>query len=151
MNNILIYTGAAVVVILLTIALYLHWRLYLLNKQIKQKQIEADEQYRLARQQLNQSIQIICRALLEKQVDCAEASLRVSALMDQLSVNGPVREEFVAFDKLAQSIAHIPILDAWKNLPREQKREYELHMENQEQLLGDFVRDAAQRMLGRSL
>lgn len=38
MNNILIYTGAAVVVILLIIALYLHWRLYLLNKQIKQKQ-----------------------------------------------------------------------------------------------------------------
>lgn len=151
MSNMLIYIGAAIVAILLVIAIYLHWRVYILNKQINQKQKEAEAQHRLARQQLNQSIQILCRALLERQVACAEASLRVSALMDQLSVNGAVREEFVAFDKLAQSIAHIPILDAWKELPRQQKREFELHIDNQEQLLGDFVRDAAQRMLGRSL
>src|SRR5690606_31530800 len=108
-------------------------------------------QYLLARQQLNQSIQIICRALLQQQVECAEASLRVSRLMDQLSVNGSVREEFVAFDKFAEAIVHIPILDAWKELPRQQKQEFEAQIEQQEQLLGDFVRDAAQRMLGRDL
>jgi hypothetical protein len=151
MNEIVVYAGGAVVFVLLVIAIYLHWRLHVVNKQIQQRQKEAEAQYLLARQQLNQSIQIICRALLERQVECAEASLRVSALMDQLSVNGAVREEFVAFDKLAQSIAHIPILDEWKELPREQKREFESQMEHQEQLLGDFVRDAAQRMLGRSL
>lgn len=151
MNELLIYAGGAVVLTLLAIAIYLHWRLYVVNKQIQQRQKEADAQYLLARQQLNQSIQIICRALLARQVEYAEASLRVSALMDQLSVNGTVREEFVAFDKLAQSIAHIPILDAWRELPREQKREFESQIEHQEQLLGDFVRDAAQRMIGRSL
>jgi len=151
MNEILIYVGAAVILVLLAVAIYLHWRLYLLKKQVKLRQIAADEQYLLARQQLNQSIQIICRALLEEQVDYAEASLRVSALMDQLSVSGAVREEFIAFDKLAETISHIPILDDWKQLPREQKKEFELQMVQQEQLLGDFVRDAAQRMLGRTL
>lgn len=151
MNEILIYAGVAVVVILLIVALYLHWRLYQVNKQLKQRQKEADTQYMLARQQLNQSIQIICRALLARQVECAEASLRVSALMDQLSVNGTVREEFIAFDKLSQAISHIPILDAWKELPRQQKKEFESQIEHQEQLLGDFVRDAAQRMIGRTL
>lgn len=151
MNEILMYAGGAVVLVLLIIAAYLHWRLHLVNKQITQQQKEADAQYLLARQQLNQSIQIICRALLQQQVECAEASLRVSRLMDQLSVNGSVREEFVAFDKFAEAIVHIPILDAWKELPRQQKQEFEAQIEQQEQLLGDFVRDAAQRMLGRDL
>jgi len=100
---------------------------------------------------LNQSVQIICKALLDEQVECAEASIRISALMDQLSVNGAVREEFIAFDKLAQAISHIPILDAWKQLPRQQRKEFELQIEQQEKLLGDFVRDAAQRMIGRTL
>jgi hypothetical protein len=151
MNEILMYAAGAVVLVLLIIAAYLHWRLHLVNKQITQQQKEADAQYLLARQQLNQSIQIICRALLQQQVECAEASLRVSRLMDQLSVNGSVREEFVAFDKFAEAIVHIPILDAWKELPRQQKQEFEAQIEQQEQLLGDFVRDAAQRMLGRDL
>ena len=150
MNDILIYTGGAVILTLAGIAIYLHWRLHIVSREIQQRQKAADEQYLLARQQLNQSIQIICRALLERQVECAEASLRVSALMDQLSVNGAIRDEFVAFDKLAQAISHIPILDAWKQLPREQKKEFELQMVQQEQLLGDFVRDAAQRMIGRT-
>lgn len=151
MNEILVYVGAAIVAVLVAIALYLHWRLYQVNKQNKIRHEEAEAQYLLARHQLNQSIQIICRAVLAKQVDCAEASLRVSALMDQLSVNGAAREEFVAFDKFAQAISHVPILDAWNELPRQQRKEYELLIEQQEQLLGDFVRDAAQRMIGKTL
>ena len=151
MTEIFLYVGVVIVAVLLAIALYLHWRLYQVNKQVKIRQQEADAQYLLARQQLNQSIQIICRAVLDKQVDCAEASLRVSALMDQLSVNGATRDEFVAFDKFAQAISHIPILDAWNELPRQQRKEYELLIEQQEQLLGDFVHDAARRMIGKAL
>lgn len=150
MIEILFYLGGALVLALLSIAIYLHWRLYLNNKQLEQRQKEADAQYLHARQQLNQSIQIICRALLAEQVECAEASLRVSKLMDQLSVNGPEREEFVAFDKFAHAIEHIPILDAWKKLPRQAKRDFEEQIKQQDELLGDFVRDAAQRMLGRT-
>lgn len=151
MTEIFLYVGVVIVAVLLAIALYLHWRLYQVNKQVKIRQQEADAQYLLARRQLNQSIQIICRAVLDKQVDCAEASLRVSALMDQLSVNGATRDEFVAFDKFAQAISHIPILDAWNELPRQQRKEYELLIEQQEQLLGDFVHDAARRMIGKTL
>lgn len=151
MNEIVIYTGSAVVLVLLIIAIYLHWRLYLANKQMEQQKKEAQAQYILGRQQLNQSIQILCRALLERQVECGEACIRVSKLMDQLSLNGSAREEFVAFDTFAQAIAHIPILDAWKELPRQKKLEFEAQIKHQEQLLGDFVRDAAQRMIGRTL
>jgi len=151
MTEFLLYAGGIIITVLLVVAAFLHWRLYLVSKKIKERQADAEAKYQLARQQLNQSIQIICRALLDDQVEYAEASLRISVLMDQLSVNGPVREEFIAFDKFAQAISHIPILDAWKQLSREQQKEFESQIENQEQLLGDFVRDAAQRMLGRTL
>ncbi len=151
MSEMLLYVGGFIILCLLSVAVYLHWKLYQVNKQIKLRQEEAERQYQLARQKLNQSMQIICRALLDEQVECAEASLRISALMDQLSVNGSVREEFIAFDKLAQAISHIPILDAWKQLPRQQRKEFESQIEQQEKILGDFVRDAAQRMIGRML
>ncbi|MBC6906983.1 DUF2489 domain-containing protein [Saccharophagus sp. K07] len=150
MINALWLIGSAIILVLAGIAIYLHWKLYKLRKLNKQKQEEADRQYQQARIQINQSIQIICRAMLDGQVRYAEASLRISRLMDQLSVDGAPREEFVAFDKLAQSIAHIPILDEWKQLPKKQRREYEQHIERQEEELGDFVRDAAQRLIGRT-
>lgn len=151
MTEFLFYVGCVIVVVLSGVAIFLHWRLHKVKKQIKTRQADAERQHMLGRQQLNQSIQIICRALLDGQVEYAEASLRVSKLMDQLAVNGPAREEFVAFDKMAQAISHIPILDAWKQLPKAQKKEFTSQIEQQEQLLGDFVRDAAQRMIGRTL
>lgn len=150
MTDYLFYAGCIVILLLLAVALHLHWRLFWLNKLVKLRQIEADKKYAAARQNLNQSIQIICKALIEDQVGCAEASLRISKLMDQLSVTNELREEFIAFDKLANAIVHIPILDAWKSLPRDQKREYARHIEQQEELLGDFVKDAARRLIGRA-
>lgn len=150
MTEYLLYIGITVVLILLGIAAYLHWRLFVLNRQMKQRKLETEQQYLAARQHLNQSIQIICRALIEDQVGFAEASLRISKLMDQLSLSVDVREEFVAFDKLALAIEHIPILDAWRDLPKHQKREYSLQIAHQEALLGDFVKDAAQRLIGRA-
>jgi hypothetical protein len=150
MTEYLLYIGIGVILVLLVIALYLHWRLFKLNRQMVQRKLEAEQQYVAARQHLNQSIQIICRALIAEQVGFAEASLRISKLMDQLSLPADVREEFVAFDKLAQAIVHIPILEAWRDLPKTQKREYSAQIEQQEELLGDFIKDAAQRLIGRA-
>lgn len=151
MSEFFLYAGGLIIAGLSAVAIYLNWRLYQVKKQIKAREAEVERQRQLGRQQLNQSIQIICRALLDGQVEYAEASLRVSKLMDQLSVSGSAREEFVAFDKFAEAISHIPILDAWKQLPKAQKKEFTALIEQQEQLLGDFVRDAARKMIGRTL
>ena len=151
MTEYLLYLGGAIILGLLVVALCLHWRLYKMNKRIKLRRQEAEQQYQLARQHLNQSIQIICKALLEHQVGYAEASLRVSKLMDQLSVPEAIRQEYVAFDKLAASIDHIPILEAWTSLPKQQKKDYSQQIEQQEEAFGDFIRDAAQRLVGRTL
>lgn len=144
------YIGGIIVLVLLIIAIYLHWRLFQLNRHIKQRKLEAEESYAAARKHLNQSIQIICKALVDDQVGQAEASIRISKLMDQLAVPVDQREEFIAFDKLADAISHIPILDAWQSLQKHQKREYSVQIELQEELLGDFVKDAARRMIGRT-
>ncbi|MCR6654042.1 MAG: DUF2489 domain-containing protein [Cellvibrionaceae bacterium] len=91
MSEFFLYAGGLIIAGLSAVAIYLNWRLYQVKKQIKAREAEVERQRQLGRQHLNQSIQIICRALLDGQVEYAEASLRVSKLMDQLSVGGSAR------------------------------------------------------------
>lgn len=148
MNPIWIFIGGAVIVALVAVAVYLHWRLHKVRKRIKEVEREQAELMEASRDKINKSIQILCRSLIEDQVGCAEVSIRVSYLLNQLSVDGARRAPYVAFDKMASAVNHIPILDQWRALPKRKKREYELQIAQHEQELGDFVRDAAQQMLG---
>lgn len=149
MPNILLFLGLLVIVLLGATAGYLHWRLYQQNR--RQRALEQQYQTELlaGRKEINNSIQIICRALLAEQVEYAEASVRISRLLDQLSVEGDERVDCVAFDKMAAAIQHIPMLDEWRALDKKQKREYQQQIAYHEAELGDFLKDAARKMLGR--
>lgn len=149
MPNSLLFLGLLIIAVLAAIAGYLHWRLYQQRRQ--QEILEQDYQAELqaGRKQINTSLQIICRALLEGQVEYAEASVRVSYLLNQLNVDGEARADFVAFDKMAAAIKHIPILDQWRDLEKRKKREYQKQIAFHEEELGDFIKDSARKMLGR--
>ena len=62
------------------------------------------------------------------QVESAEACLRLSGLMNQLSLSEQDREAYIAIDKMAASIAHIPIMQGWKELPKKERRLYEVQI-----------------------
>lgn len=146
-----VYAGVVVVIALAGIAAYLHWRLFLMRKLIHEQEQKSVLNEERKRRQINASIQILCRTVLDDQVRYAEASLRISALMNQLNVDEQARLDYAAFDDLAGKIAHIPILDAWKALPKEQRQVYEEEIQEHEAACGDSIRDAAQNLLGREL
>lgn len=150
-TEVLIAAAVAVIVGLSAVAIILHWRLY------KQRQAQSDakaaaQEKRVAQKQdINRSIQILARALEAKQVGATEASIRISVLMDALDVEESVKVEFAAFYKLAQEAAHIPILDAWKALPKAKRAAYDEELVVLEEKYQDFVEDAATRIQGREL
>lgn len=150
MIQIMLYIAVAIVAGLMATAAYYLWRLYQLRRSLQVQREQALEAERKHRSELNASVQIICRALIADQVGCVEGSIRLSALMDQLGLPEAQRQEYTVFDKMAQAVAHIPILDAWKSLPKEKKRGFEREMQQHEEELRDFIVDAAKRMVGRT-
>lgn len=145
--QILFYLAVVIITALVVVAGYYHWQLYKLRKDLKAMETSANAAEAQHRSDINGSIQILCRAVVTGQVGYVEASIRISALMDQLGLSAVEREPFIAFDKMAQSVRHIPILESWKKLPRDQKLAFEREMQRYEDELNDFILDAANKML----
>lgn len=149
MPNYMWILGGLVIAVLAAIAGYLHWRLHQQTRQQRALEENYQKELQAGRKQINGSIQIICRALLDGQVECAEASVRVSHLLNQLNVEGSERADCVAFDKMAEAINHIPILEEWRTLDKQKKRDYQKQIAFHEAELGDFIKDSARKILGK--
>lgn len=149
MNDVLLVLAAAVILILIIIALIMHWRLYKLRSARAKTDAQAAGKRIQQKLSINQSIQVIARAFEADQVGATEASIRISVLLDALEVQSAIKDEFSAFYTLAEAASHIPILDAWKALPKEQRKIYDRELSLMEEQYKDFVMDAAIRIQGR--
>ncbi len=141
---------SGVILVLAVVAGIYSFRLYRMQQRLREREVIRQQQQDLQRKSINQSIQIICRALVARQVETSEASLRISALLDSLGVPSQEREEFAAIDSMASSIRHIPVLGGWKALDRSERRQYEKLIAQKQLELDDFIYDAARKMLNHS-
>lgn len=144
------YTVATLIVLVLSaVAGYYVWALVRQQRRIK-KLTEAQEQERLAqRQRVNNSIQHLARGLVAEQLTLTEGAIRISVLLESLSVEDAIKQEYKAFYLLAEKTAHIPILENWKKLPTKDKLKFDQQRQQLEQEFGDFVIDAAERIQTR--
>jgi len=110
---------------------------------------EQASQQRAQRERVNKSIQVIASSVPSDDITMTEASIRIRVLLDSLSVEDSVREEFSAFYELAEATEHIPILDGWKALPTKKKMAFDRERVTQEQFFEKRVLDAAKRIRGR--
>ncbi len=101
------------------------------------------------RKQKNTSIQLIAQGALTNQLSLTEAAIRISRILDSLSINESDREEFIAFYHLAAATQHIPILDEWKKLKTKQQYAYDKQRAQLEADHKEFILDAAQRIINR--
>ncbi len=149
--------GFVLIIIAVVIVLVLAVIAYRLQQQVKkmeadkaaQEQALADQQQE-KRDSMNKSIQILAQGLLTDQVTKTEAAIRIGALMEFLGVDEATKEEFSAIYQLAEASAHIPILEKWKALSTKEKMRYDNERMALEEKYGDFVMDAAQRIMGRT-
>ena len=143
----LIAIAVIIVVVLASIAAYLHWKLFqrqVERDRVKQKQtLERLDKRRYALS----SIVVLCRGMIGGQVTATETSMRVSVLLEAICLPKEELEYYVAFFKLAQSTAHIPILDAWKALSKKEKNSFETERLNLERQYHDSIIAAAERLI----
>lgn len=149
LTNLLIILAVIIVMALAVVAAVLQYKVYRQKQARKavaqQRQTDSDAQ----RERLNKSIQILAQSVGSDDLSLTEASIRISVLLDSMSVEDSVREEFAAFYQLAEATSHIPILDDWKALPTKKKLEYDRDRSTQEQFYEKAVVEAAQRIRGR--
>jgi type II secretory pathway pseudopilin PulG len=145
----LLVVALIIVAVLATIAGVLLYKVHQKNKAQQVLLEEKEAEIQAQRQRINRSIQILAQASQSDELTLTEASIRISFLLDSLGVGDEVREEFSAFYQLRRLTAHIPILEEWKKLSRQEQNDFDIQRSKHEASYRDFVLDAAVRIKGR--
>ncbi|MGH1485859.1 MAG: DUF2489 domain-containing protein [Cellvibrionaceae bacterium] len=141
--------GAIIVLVLAVIAWRLQSRVHKMERAKKQQVEELDELKDNHQQYLNNSIQVLAQGLVDDQLSLTEGAIRISVLLDNLKITENTKEDYSAFFQLADATAHIPILNAWKKLPKKEKFRFENERLEIEEKYREFVVDAATRIRGK--
>lgn len=147
---IMLLLGCLIIAVLAIIAGYYLWQLYRLRQTQKAQLEQAKLDSVAQRQRINTSIQVIAGSVGRHDLSLTEASIRISVLLDSLSLSKSVRDQYSAFYQLRDATAHIPILDEWKKLPLAERRALEKQRLKHEQTYGEFVQEAAKQILGKT-
>ncbi|WP_417583531.1 DUF2489 domain-containing protein [Nitrincola sp.] len=140
----------ALTVVCVGLAVYI---VYLLRQstQRKKQQNEVSEAYAASalkqRTYLIDSIRIISRGILEDQCPLTEGCIRIKVLLDNLSPQMHQQELLTVIELVYGKTEHIPMLDDWKRLSSEEKRNYQQELELVEQQHGEAIRAAAKFLL----
>jgi len=143
----LVMLSGAILVIPLTI-----YAVYLASKLVKKKRQERELAKNLNSDRLEgekdarQSIQIISRALLQKDLSETEAAMRIAFLAQKLTLSSDEATALLIFQQLAEATAHIPILEDWNALERTEKRRLTVEREGIESKYSEFVQDSAAKL-----
>jgi hypothetical protein len=70
------------------------------------------------------SLRIIAKSYLARQVELAEASIRISRVMDQLNLDPAERAPFGVFDRVNAELSAIPILAEWHALSKSDRQHH---------------------------
>ena len=117
----LLISGATVVCSLAAYACYLAFELK--NKATASTQPAFYDPQKELDAQL--SIRVIAQALLQNDLSSTEAAMRIGFLAQQLTNGFEQDKSIKVFQALAMDASHLPILDAWKALPKEEKNRLE--------------------------
>lgn len=102
------------------------------DQQLNEQRISDDRDAR-------QSVQIIARALLQKDLSETEAAMRIAFLAQKIIANSEELEAFRVFQQLAEATSHIPILEDWKLLERSEQKRLTAEREKIEKDYSEFV------------
>lgn len=145
--NIIVIAAGLVMLALFIYATFLALKLYRQNRKqladVKTLNRERMEQDRDARQ----SIQIIARALVQKDLTQTEAAMRIGFLSQKVIASEQESELLSVFLQLAEATSHIPILDDWVMLERSEKRRLTMERESIEKNYVEFIHSSAKKLI----
>lgn len=116
------------------------------NRRELAEYLAAQREHRL------RSITLLARAVLEdERLTLTEGCLRISALMNSLSLLPLLKSDYLAIHQLAQATRHIPIREQWKALSATEQQRYDSERLTLEKKFIEPVRQACQDLLSRNL
>jgi len=124
-------------------AAYLALQLYRRRQHLENSARELEKQLKNKESEARLSVQIIARALVQKDLSETEAAMRISWLSQQIVLSADEAQHFSVFQQLAVATAHIPILDDWAALAKAEKRRLNSERERIEASYRDFVQASA--------
>ena len=119
--QIILISGASLTSVLVAYACYLAFKLK--NKATPSSQPTFYDPKSQLDAQL--SIRVIAQALLQNDLSSTEAAMRIGFLAQQLTNGFEQDKSIKVFQALAMDASHLPILDSWKALPKEEKNRLE--------------------------
>jgi len=143
---IVIIVAVIIVLVLAVIAYRLQAKVRVMEENQRLEQAARDKQQAEHEHYLSNSIRILSQGIIDKQVSLTEGAIRISVLLDNLQVSEAVKEDYTVFYQLADATAHIPILDAWKQLSSKERFAFDKERLAAEDKFGDFIVDAAKRL-----
>ena len=143
----LIVLAVLIVMVLGAYALHLHRKVQALDAERENTRLAFEQQLKDKAEETSKSIIILAKGLVADELSITEACLRISWLLTQITPEARESEACSVFYQVADATAHIPILDAWKALTRAQRKAFDLERLETEKAFGDFVLDAAKKLL----
>jgi len=143
----LIVLAVLIVVALGAYALHLHRKVQALDVEREKVRLLFEQQLKEKSEETSKSIIILAKGVVADELSITEACLRISWLLTQINPEAREAEAYSVFYQVADATAHIPILDAWKALTREQRKAFDRERLETEKAFGDFVLDAAKKLL----
>ena len=148
LSNPLLLLAALLLVSVGGYAAYLALQLYRRRQHLENSARELEKQLKDKESEARLSVQIIARALVQKDLSETEAAMRISWLSQQIVLSADEAQHFSVFQQLAVATAHIPILDDWAALAKAEKRRLNSERESIEASYRDFVQASAVELVG---
>ena len=146
MNNDLLVIGCLLVVVLAGYAVFLGVQLRRQNHRQRDLDRQTNEQRATSDSEARQSVQIIARALLQKDLSDTEAAMRIAFLSQKIIATQDELDAFKIFQQLAEATAHIPILEDWALLERSEQRRLTAEREKIETDYREFIAAGAKSL-----
>ncbi|MGB2001935.1 MAG: DUF2489 domain-containing protein [Porticoccaceae bacterium] len=147
--DLIMIAGAVATATVIALGAYAGWLFVQLRKQAsraKAAQLKLEAELQEKNLQARQSIQIIARALLQKDLSDTEAAMRIAYLSQQINATELEAEQFSVFLQLAEATAHIPILDDWQMLEKSEKRRLNKERTEIELVYAEFIQAGAEQL-----
>ena len=142
-NPLMLLLAAVVLFAVGGYAAYLALQLYRRRQRLENGKRELENRLKVKDAEARQSVQIIARALVQKDLSETEAAMRISWLSQQIVLSAAEAQHFSVFQQLAVATAHIPILDDWAALEKSEKRRLNTEREGIELTFRDFIQASA--------
>jgi len=128
-------------------AIYLGLKLRRQRQQRETSERELAEHLYGKEREARQSVQIIARALVQKDLSETEAAMRIAWLSKQITLSPDEAQQVSVFQQLAVATAHIPILDDWAALSKIEQLRLDVEREEIVTRFREFVHISASQLI----